>query len=255
MTRMRGFLVTTIFLLLLAGTTACRRATVDDLLMEALRLAKQGTQNDWQECLRNLDRCIMTGTTDRTVVNFYLLALYHTGNAERAQKIVVQRQASEQTDFLRHYLAGKMCLDNNDFDLAARHFQNCRALRPDHQDTKILLAQAATHCDPVIAEEVYQELAHSQAFRNSFLAYNGLAIACARQGKTEYAVSYCSKALQLSGGHPLMHFNMALLNDHYLRNAETAVGYYINFLAAAGAKYPQETAAAKTRLQQIARSR
>lgn len=229
----------------------CGRIETKDLVEEARALANEGGKTNWQKACKNLEICIKEGLTDTNTVLFYIVALYKNGDTEQAMKTAEESLKSNPENFLANYLLGKMYYQNRDPHRAFGYLRKSQLLRPGHVDSLALMSNCAVSLRLPVAKSVLQQLTGANEFRSSYLVANALGISYVQSAEYLKAISSFSKALKLSGNHPLIVLNLAVLSDRYLKNPKIARDHYNRFMTAAKDKYPEKRKKVKQRLSKL----
>ncbi len=195
------------------------------------------------------------GLTDANVVTFYVICLYHTGRREQAKQVAKDGLEQDGGHFMLNYWLGKMFYEDHLYLKAFDHLGACRSHDPEHLDTLILAANCALELQHPVAGELFADLVGRASFQHAYLAHNGLGVCRMRDGDFRHALSSFSRALALSGGHPLILLNMAVLNDRHLSKPKIAATFYQRFLDTAGDNYHKQRRRVTARLKQLSSMR
>ena len=248
-------LLNQIFLLCLYTTfilyMGCKGSTTQNLVNEALELAKIGGKDNWKRACRKLETCIKRGHTDPSLINLYVLSLEQIGKTDRAVNVAQQSLDQNPSNFALNYFLGRIALKNKRFRTALSYLTKCYNLRPNHIDTMILLVHCAEKVNVTYAAHLYSKFMDIDTLRDSYLIHNGLGVCYARQGEIHRAMSEFSQALKLSNGHPVVYLNMAVLCDRYMKKPSIAARYYSKYLEKVDHKFPEKSETVAKRLQKI----
>ncbi len=232
-------------------TSGCSESSINEIVTESLNLAKIGDHSSWKKALKNVESCIKRGVTNDNLISFYILCLSRTGNDEKALTIALDQVSTSMDNFFCNYLIGKLYFNQGKYLKAYTYLQKCNTLKPNHINTIILSLKTASKLNVPEEKELYLQLLKHDPFKESFLVYNDLACWYANHDDVPRALSFFSRALKYSDGHPLVFFNMAILNDQNLDNDKVAQRFYLNFLYKSKDNYPEKSEKVLARLQKI----
>lgn len=234
---------------------SCRETNIDDVIRDAVTYAKAGGADNWEEAHRRLHDCIHRGVTDPRVVNLYILSLIRTHQHDEALRLATEFQRDHPDEFVTNYLLGELHLERGELEEATRFLRLALTARPEHFDTKIVLASCAGSLNLPEAGQRYTDLFDLPQFsgerRETALVHNELAVWYVQQGKYLPAMSHFSQAVELSDENPLIYLNMAKLADYHLKKPEVARKYYLRFLFQSNDEHPERKQWVQNRLRRI----
>ncbi len=244
-------LVTITLAMLAAG---CRRGVpVEEVFAQAVSIAEAGDTASWNEALAIMRQCMGRDPDDMRIRNFYVICLDRTGNKSEALQMALEYCQTDPGNFLLCYLIGKLYFDRKEFAEAVRYLRQVHNIRPDdHEDSLVLLAICAAELNLADGEEIFQRLAATEAFADSYLLFNDKAVWYLQNGKDQKAANAFTRAVQLSGRNPLVYLNMAIMFDHYHGKSKLALQNYRRFLKTAKDNYPAKAFMVRSRLRALA---
>ena len=207
--------------------TACGPApTADECMRKALTSAKEAK---WNRAL-DLAENAVAKAPGSTLANVLLaIALEHNNRPDEALSAAI-RAGADTSSFIAQYTLGRLYCRQGKYDSSVKPLTRALELRPDDENTLILLARAKLRLNTEDAVSLNLRLLSLPQFAQSPVIYNEIGVLMVLKGEPKKARSYFNRAQDLDADNPYLRLNNAILHDYHLGDVMKARQYYNNFL-------------------------
>ncbi|MFA6714294.1 MAG: tetratricopeptide repeat protein [Victivallales bacterium] len=214
--------------ILLAGCGRNSSQPTQTLLNEALKDASGGR---WEKALDKLE--IVSGREPNNAAALIFKALAYEGCGKDDLAVNTARLAVRVApkNFQTQYTLGRLySKDQGKMQDAIPPLLRALELKPDNNDTLVLLARCSSILKLDSAIRYYNKLAVAKNFRKRAELWNEMGIYYAERQQIRKAAECFVKAYSLGASKPLIVLNFATFADQYAGDPARALKYYRSYL-------------------------
>ena len=224
---------------------------VNVMLEDAYQKAETG---DWTAADKLAANVLKREGNNVNALILRAMSCSHHDEQQKALDYAIAAANLKPNLFLAQYLKGQLLYKSRKYDLAQVALKAALKLRPNDQNTLILLAQATLHQKQYMVSATYFARLAKQnpQIRSTSLPWNGIGICYARTMPTK-AKQFFRQAEKIAPYDPVTSLNLAVFYDRYNRNRMLACQYYQRFirLSTGKAEYDMIRGSAQSRLDSI----
>ncbi len=221
------------------------------LLNKALDAASRG---EWENALRYLETVTEREPNNTNALVFKALAYEGCEKDDLALNAARLAVKNAPDNFQAQYTLGRLySKDQQKIQDAITPLGRALQIKPDDNNTLLLLGRCATVLKLDSAIKYYKQLAQNIKFKKSAELWNEMGIYYAERQQNRLAAQCFVKAYKLAPSKPLIVLNFATFRDQYAGDPKGALGFYKKYLKIAVPSPNSETQRkrVKTRIEKI----